>query len=47
MLIVTKKLDVLFLNTGIGAFEPIAQVIEENFDAQSNTNVKRHFTLKD
>ncbi|WP_421939864.1 SDR family oxidoreductase [Pedobacter sp.] len=38
-----NKLDVLFLNAGIGTFEPISQVTEENFDAQFNTNVKGHF----
>lgn len=37
------KLDVLFLNAGIGVFEPMEQVTEENFDAQFNTNVKGHF----
>ncbi len=37
------KLDVLFLNAGIGTFEPIEQVTEANFDAQFNTNVKGHF----
>ncbi|GAA4910925.1 SDR family oxidoreductase [Mucilaginibacter defluvii] len=38
-----QKLDVLFLNAGIGMFEPMEQVTEENFDAQFNTNVKGHF----
>ncbi|TQM21095.1 SDR family oxidoreductase [Chryseobacterium aquifrigidense] len=38
-----NKLDVLFLNAGIGKFEPIAEVTEENFDAQFNTNVKGNF----
>ena len=38
-----NKLDVLFLNAGIGTFEPIEQVTEANFDAQFNTNVKGHF----
>jgi NAD(P)-dependent dehydrogenase (short-subunit alcohol dehydrogenase family) len=37
------KLDVLFLNAAIGAFEPIEKVSEANFDAQFNTNVKGHF----
>jgi len=37
------KIDVLFLNAGIGVFAPIAQVTEEDFDAQFNTNVKGHF----
>ena len=38
-----KKLDVLFLNAGIGTFEPIEKVTEANFDAQFNTNVKGNF----
>jgi len=38
-----NKLDVLFLNAGVGIFEPIEKVTEENFDAQFNTNVKGHF----
>jgi NAD(P)-dependent dehydrogenase (short-subunit alcohol dehydrogenase family) len=37
------KLDVLFLNAGIGVFAPIEQVTEADFDAQFNTNVKGHF----
>ncbi|UII27909.1 SDR family oxidoreductase [Fulvivirga maritima] len=38
-----KKLDVLFLNAGVGGFTPIEQVTEEDFDAQFNTNVKGSF----
>lgn len=38
-----NKLDVLFLNAGIGTFEPIDKVTEATFDAQFNTNVKGHF----
>ncbi|MCF0040395.1 SDR family oxidoreductase [Dyadobacter fanqingshengii] len=38
-----NKLDVLFLNAGIGTFEPIEKVTEANFDAQFNTNVKGNF----
>jgi len=38
-----KKLDVLFLNAGVGIFEPIENVTEENFDAQFSTNVKGNF----
>ncbi|MEJ7558411.1 MAG: SDR family oxidoreductase [Pedobacter sp.] len=38
-----NKLDVLFLNAGIAAFEPIENVTEASFDAQFNTNVKGHF----
>ena len=38
-----NKLDVLFLNAGIGVFEPIEKVTEVNFDSQFNTNVKGNF----
>jgi NAD(P)-dependent dehydrogenase (short-subunit alcohol dehydrogenase family) len=38
-----NKLDVLFLNAGIGTFAPIEQATEADFDAQFNTNVKGHF----
>ncbi len=38
-----QKLDVLFLNAGIGIFAPIEQATEADFDAQFNTNVKGHF----
>ncbi|OKS84604.1 SDR family oxidoreductase [Mucilaginibacter polytrichastri] len=38
-----NKVDVLFLNAGIGTFGPIEQVTEENFDTQFNTNVKGNF----
>ena len=38
-----KKLDVLFLNAGIGTFEPIEKVTEADFDAQFNTNIKGNF----
>jgi NAD(P)-dependent dehydrogenase (short-subunit alcohol dehydrogenase family) len=38
-----NKLDVLFLNAGIGTFESIETVTEANFDAQFNTNVKGNF----
>lgn len=38
-----NKVDVLFLNAGIGIFEPIEKVTEANFDAQFSTNVKGHF----
>ena len=38
-----NKLDVLFLNAGIGTFEPIEKVTEADFDAQFNTNVKGNF----
>ncbi|WP_158799411.1 SDR family oxidoreductase [Pedobacter sp. L105] len=38
-----NTIDVLFLNAGVGIFEPIEKVTEANFDAQFNTNVKGHF----
>jgi NAD(P)-dependent dehydrogenase (short-subunit alcohol dehydrogenase family) len=38
-----NKLDVLFLNAGIGTFEPLEKVTEAHFDAQFNTNVKGNF----
>jgi NAD(P)-dependent dehydrogenase (short-subunit alcohol dehydrogenase family) len=38
-----NKVDVLFLNAGIGVFAPIEQATEADFDAQFNTNVKGHF----
>lgn len=42
-----EKLDVLFLNVGIGTFAPIETTTEENFDEQFNTNVKgMFFTLQ-
>jgi len=37
------KIDVLFLNAGIGVFDSIEQVTEADFDAQFNTNVKGSF----
>ena len=37
------KIDVLFLNAGVGTFEPIEQVTEETFDRQVNTNLKGLF----
>lgn len=41
------KIDVLFLNAGVGVFSPIEQVTEADFDAQFNTNVKgAFFTLQ-
>ncbi|MCG6188998.1 SDR family oxidoreductase [Maribellus maritimus] len=42
-----EKLDVLFLNAGIGTFASIETTSEENFDEQFNTNVKgMFFTLQ-
>lgn len=37
------KIDVLFLNAGVGTFEPLEQVTEESFDRQVNTNLKGLF----
>ncbi len=42
-----NKLDVLFLNAGLGRFSPIETTSEEDFDIQFNTNVKgMFFTLQ-
>ena len=41
------RIDVLFVNAGIGFFAPIAQVDEAHFDKQFNTNVKgAYFTIQ-
>lgn len=41
------KIDILFLNAGVAIFAPIAQMTEEDFDYQFNTNVKGYyFTLQ-
>lgn len=37
------EIDVLFLNAGTAVFNSIAQVMEADFDAQFNTNVKGSF----
>lgn len=37
------KLDLLFLNAGFAALEPLATVTEESFDRTFNTNVKGTF----
>jgi NAD(P)-dependent dehydrogenase (short-subunit alcohol dehydrogenase family) len=34
------KLDVVFANTGTGAFAPLGQITEDHFDKQFNVNVK-------
>jgi NAD(P)-dependent dehydrogenase (short-subunit alcohol dehydrogenase family) len=34
------RLDVLFVNAGVGSFAPIGQITEEQFDQTFNTNVK-------
>ena len=42
-----NKVDVLFLNAGIGVFAPIELATEADFDAQFNTNIKGpYFTLQ-
>lgn len=41
------RLDVLFANAGIAAFSPTAEVNDEHFDSQFNTNVKGlYFTVQ-
>jgi len=41
------KIDVLFVNAGIGAFAPVADVTEADFDAIMNTNFKgAYFTVQ-
>ncbi|UTW63082.1 SDR family oxidoreductase [bacterium SCSIO 12741] len=35
-----EKIDVLFLNAGIGIFEPLGTITEEAYDKQFNINVK-------
>lgn len=45
---ITPRLDVLFVNAGIGKFAPIEAVTEEHFDEQFNTNVKgAYFTIQE
>lgn len=40
------KIDILFINAGIGAFAPIEQTTEEQFDSVMNVNLKgAYFTL--
>lgn len=40
---ITPRLDVVFINAGIGKFAPIEAVTEEHFDEQFNINVKGAF----
>lgn len=41
------KVDVLFVNAGIGAFIPVADATEEHFDSIMNTNFKgAYFTVQ-
>lgn len=45
---ITPKLDVVFINAGIGKFAPIEAVTEEHFDEQFNINVKgAYFTIQE
>lgn len=37
------KIDVLFVNAGIGIFKPIETITEEDFDLQMNVNLKGAF----
>jgi NAD(P)-dependent dehydrogenase (short-subunit alcohol dehydrogenase family) len=44
---ITPKLDVVFINAGVGKFAPIEAVTEEHFDEQFNINVKgAYFTIQ-
>ncbi|MGI8640288.1 MAG: SDR family oxidoreductase [Pyrinomonadaceae bacterium] len=41
------KIDVLFVNAGIGIFKPLEAVTEEDFDLQMNVNLKgAYFTIQ-
>ncbi len=41
------KIDVLFVNAGIGIFKPLETVTEEDFDLQMNVNLKgAYFTIQ-
>lgn len=45
---ITPRLDVLFINAGVGKFAPIEAVTEEHFDEQFNINVKgAYFTIQE
>lgn len=45
---ITPRLDVVFINAGIGKFAPIGSVTEEHFDEQFNINVKgAYFTIQE
>lgn len=44
---IAPKIDVLFINAGIGKFSPIESVTEAHFDEQFNINVKgAYFTIQ-
>lgn len=45
---ITPRLDVVFINAGIGKFAPIEAVTEEHYDEQFNINVKgAYFTIQE
>jgi NAD(P)-dependent dehydrogenase (short-subunit alcohol dehydrogenase family) len=45
---ITPKLDIVFINAGVGKFAPIEAVTEEHFDEQFNINVKgAYFTIQE
>lgn len=45
---ITPRLDVLFVNAGVGKFAPIEAVTEEHYDEQFNINVKgAYFTIQE
>lgn len=44
---ILPKLDILFINAGVGKFAPIEQVTETHFDEQFNINLKgAYFTIQ-
>jgi NAD(P)-dependent dehydrogenase (short-subunit alcohol dehydrogenase family) len=46
--LITPRLDILFINAGIGKFAPIEAVTEDHFDDQFNINIKgAYFTIKE
>jgi NAD(P)-dependent dehydrogenase (short-subunit alcohol dehydrogenase family) len=45
---IAPRIDVLFINAGIGKFTPIEAVTEEHYDEQFNVNVKgAYFTIQE
>lgn len=46
--LITPRLDIIFINAGIGKFAPIEAVTEDHFDDQFNINIKgAYFTIKE
>lgn len=44
---ITQRIDVLFINAGIGKFAPIESVTETHYDEQFNINIKgAYFTIQ-